>query len=192
MTSGDRARPTSTSSARSGLVKHGSGTSFSTVSVIGRHGVDQLRLGRRPAATCTCSAANGLILHGSAADFSKGFSPTGDYLNYGWGTPGSADVWIPSMNSAGTASTLWHSADHGVSWQSQMTTASPLWAVWASNSGDAFVVGDQILESTDGGAHWTMAGTTPQILFGVGGDAGRHRRVEPSARWAPSCTVRSP
>ncbi|MCU1279673.1 MAG: glucosyltransferase-I precursor [bacterium] len=161
-----------------GVVLHGSGSSFTAVStssgmtpincVWGSGGSDVFLFG-----------GNGLILHGSAAtSFNKGFSPTGDYLNYGWGDANSDDVWIPSMNSTGTSSSLWHSSDRGASWQSQMTTASPLWAVWSTPGGDTFVVGDQIQESTDRGAHWTGAGSTPGLLYGVGGD------VNGTAVWA--------
>ncbi|MCA1663948.1 MAG: hypothetical protein LC659_06735 [Myxococcales bacterium] len=153
-----------------GLVKHGSGTSFSTVSVSAGMGNISCVWGAN-SSDVYLFGASGLILHGAASGgFSKSYSPTGDYLNYGWGTP-AGDVWIPSMSSTTGASTLWHSTDHGASWTSQMTTASPLWAVWASSGGDAFVVGDSILESTDSGAHWNMAGTTPQVLYGVGGEA---------------------
>jgi hypothetical protein len=152
-----------------GVTLHGSGASFSAVTtssgmtplncVWGSGGADVFLFG-----------GNGLILHGSAgAGFSKTLSPTGDYLNYGWGSANADDVWIPSMNS--TSSSLWHSTDHGVSWQTQLTTASALWAVWSSPSGDVFVVGGDIRESTDRGAHWNSAGSSPAVLYGVGGDA---------------------
>ncbi|MDB4966308.1 MAG: hypothetical protein JWN44_1997 [Myxococcales bacterium] len=154
-----------------GVVLHGNGTSFSAVGT---------SAGMTPVNCVWGSSASevflfggaGLVMEGTAAGgFSKTLSPTGDYFNYGWGTPGGVDIWIPSMNSAGTSSTLWHSANHGGSFQSQLTTASPLWAVWANDAGDAFVVGDQILESTDHGATWNSAGPTPALLYGIGGDA---------------------
>jgi photosystem II stability/assembly factor-like uncharacterized protein len=154
-----------------GVILHGNGSSFSPVSTSagmtpvncawGSSGTDVFIFG-----------GNGLVMHGDASGgFNKTLSPTGDYFNYGWGTPGGVDVWIPSANSTATSYSLWHSSDHGGSFQSQLTTASPLWAVWANNAGDAFVVGAQILESTDHGANWTSAGFTPAVLYGVGGDA---------------------
>jgi photosystem II stability/assembly factor-like uncharacterized protein len=154
-----------------GVVKHGNGTTFSTVnvsagmtvinSVWGSSGSDVYLFG-----------GNGLIMRGAAAGgFSKTFSPTGDFLFFGWGTRDGNDVWVPSINQSTGASSLWHSSDHGASWQSQHDSASPLGAVWVSDSNDAFVAGDQLLESTDRGATWNLAGSTGQSLFGVGGDA---------------------
>lgn len=154
-----------------GMVKHSTnGTSFSTVStssgmtvlnsVWGANGADVFIFG-----------ANGLALHGSAAaGFNKLASPTSDILFYGWGAPNATDVWVPSNNSTFTAATLWHSSDKGLSWQSQLMTVV-LGAVWASNNGHAFTVGNEILETTDGGAHWVSVSGSPGALFGIGGDA---------------------
>jgi len=112
---------------------------------------------------------SGTIMHGSASvGFDKQTSGTTDYLQYGWGS--STDVWIPSMNSTGSSSTLWHSTDHGATWTAQLTTATELWAVWSTPDADAFVVGSVIEESTDHGATWNVVATAPQILQGVGGD----------------------
>ncbi|HEY2743361.1 MAG TPA: YCF48-related protein [Polyangia bacterium] len=113
---------------------------------------------------------NGLVEHGSSsAGFVKETIGTTDYLNYGWGTAN--DAWVPSMNSNQTSSSLWHSADHGATWTSQLTTASQLWAVWSTPAGDAILVGTTIQESTDHGATWATVGMPAQILQGVGGDA---------------------
>lgn len=154
-----------------GMVKHYNGSTFTAINVSagmtilnavwGSSGSDVYLFG-----------GNGLILRGNAASgFSKTFSPTGDFLYFGWGTTDGNDVWVPSINQSTGASSLWHTSDHGASWTSQHDSASPLGAVWVSNSNDAFVAGDQLLESTDRGAHWNLAGSTGQSLFGVGGDA---------------------
>ncbi len=153
----------------SGMVRHWNGTSFSTVTVSagmtflncvwGSSGSDVYIFG-----------GNGLGLHGSAATgFSKLASPTSDALYYGWGSPNGSDVWVPSNNSTFTSAQLWHTSDHGASWQSQMMTVA-LGAMWASANGHEFVVGNQIWESTDSGAHWNPVSGSPASLYGIGGD----------------------
>jgi photosystem II stability/assembly factor-like uncharacterized protein len=152
-----------------GMVKHYNGT-WSNVSVSagptniygvwGASGSDVYLFG-----------ANGLVLHGSAASgFSKGASPTSDTLNYGWGTSNGNDIWVPSNNSTFTAAQVWHSSDHGATWQSQLM-APALGAIWVSGSGHAYVVGYQIWDSTDNGGTWNTAGGSPAPLYGIGGDA---------------------
>ena len=155
----------------SGMVKHYNGTAISSVStpagmtilncVWGASGSDVYLFG-----------ANGLGLRGSAAaGFNKLASPTSDVLFYGWGSPGAADLWVPSNNAPTfNSARLWHSSDHGATWQAQITTVV-LGAAWASATGHAFVVGNEVLETTDGGAHWNSVAGSPAALFGVGGDA---------------------
>ena len=152
----------------SGLVRHWNGSSFSSVNVSagmtylncvwGASGSDVYIFG-----------GNGLALHGSAANgFNKLGSPISDALYYGWGSPSGNDIWVPSNNTNFTAAQLWHSSDHGASWQSQMMTVA-LGAVWVSASGHAFVVGNQIWESINGGT-WNAVSGSPGSLFGIGGD----------------------
>jgi len=75
-----------------------------------------------------------------------------------------------ATNQMNTSSTIWHTTDHGASWQSQLTSASSVIAIWSTTSGDTFAVGTAILESTDHGATWPQVGTSPAVLQGVGGD----------------------
>ncbi|HEX6835993.1 MAG TPA: hypothetical protein VF334_05435, partial [Polyangia bacterium] len=153
-----------------GMIKHFNGSTWSSVNaavgqtnlycVWGASGSDVFVFG-----------ANGLALHGSAANgFNKLASPIADGLYYGWGTAGGNDVWVPSNNTMFTAAQLWHSSDHGLSWQSQLTVPA-LGAVWSTTSGHAYVVGYQIWDTTDGGAHWNSAAGSPAPLYGIGGDA---------------------
>jgi hypothetical protein len=153
-----------------GTVLHGSGSSFSSVTtpaglttiwcVWGASAGDVYLYGN-----------GGLALHGSAANgFGKLTSPTSDAFYYGWGGSASGDVWAPSINASNTSSTLWHSTDHGVSWQPQLTVGTQLWAVWSWPDGHALLVGNDIQETIDHGAHWSSAGTPPALLYGVGGD----------------------
>ncbi len=157
-----------------GSVLHGSGTSFTRLTTAAGTTSVNCVWGTSASDVYLFGGA-GLVMHGSASlGFTKQAAPTTDYLNYGWGSAGSADVWIPSMNSNMTSSTLWHSADHGVSFQPQLTAATPMWALWSADDGHAFLVGATISETTDRGAHWNPVFTPSGVLYGVGGDPAAH------------------
>lgn len=151
-----------------GAAFHGSGSSFKSLTVPAGQSFINCVWGAG-ATDVYMFGAGGLALHGSAAaGFAKQSINTTDDIFYGWGT--AQDAWVPSTNAMGTSFTLWHTADHGTTWEPQMTTATALWAVWSSTSGDAFAVGDAIIESTDRGAHWAQVATSPAVLLGIGGD----------------------
>ncbi|HEX6835467.1 MAG TPA: YCF48-related protein, partial [Polyangia bacterium] len=154
-----------------GMVKHYNGSTWASVNVSAGQTVLNCVWGAS-GSDVYLFGANGLGLRGSAAaGFGKLGSPTSDVLFYGWGSPGATDIWVPSNNAPSfTSASLWHSSDHGATWQSQMSTVV-LGAVWANNSGHAFVVGNEIFETTDSGAHWNSVSGAPAALFGIGGDA---------------------
>ena len=111
----------------------------------------------------------GFNMHGSVSGgFTKETAPTSDVFLYGWGA--GSEMWAPATNQMMTASTIWHTTDHGTSWQPQLTSGSAIIAIWSTTGGDTFAVGTSILESTDHGATWPQVATAPAILQGVGGD----------------------
>jgi photosystem II stability/assembly factor-like uncharacterized protein len=153
----------------SGVAYHSSGSSFTSLSApIGTQQVVNCVWGAS-ASDVYMLGTSGFNLHGSASGgFTKNTAPTGDVFLYGWGV--GSEMWAPSSNQMQTSSTIWHTTDHGASWQSQLTTASAVIAMWSTSAGDTFAVGTSILESTDHGATWPQVGTAPAILQGVGGD----------------------
>jgi photosystem II stability/assembly factor-like uncharacterized protein len=153
----------------SGVVYHGGSGGFSALStpVTGQQVVNCVW--GASASDVYMLGTSGFNLHGSAAaGFTKQTAPTADVFLYGWGA--GSEMWAPSSNQMQTSSTIWHTTDHGASWQSQLTTASAVIAMWSTAGGDTFAVGTSILESTDHGATWPQVGTAPAILQGIGGD----------------------
>jgi photosystem II stability/assembly factor-like uncharacterized protein len=152
------------------VVYHGSGTTFTSLATPSGMNVVNCVWGSS-ATDVYMLGGNGLVMHGSAAaGFTKMPAPTADTFYSGWGT--AQEMWAPSTNQMGTSFTLWHTTDHGATWQSQLTTATPLWATWSTTGADAFTVGSEILESTDHGAHWNPVAMSPAVLQGVGGAPG--------------------
>jgi photosystem II stability/assembly factor-like uncharacterized protein len=158
-----------------GQVLHGSGTNFTAVSLPGMVMVALQDVWGSSASDVYLFGGNGSIFHGSAAaGFTKQTSGTSDNLYYGWGTASGSDVWINSRQPAGTVNpvnAIYHTADNGVTWTQQLSTVSTIWAMGSTAGGDASAAGDQLLESTDRGAHWNPVTTAPMVLYGVGGDA---------------------
>jgi hypothetical protein len=152
----------------SGVAYHGGSGGFSAVGGINAQQVVNCVWGASTSDVYMLGTS-GFNQHGSqASGFTKNTAPTGDVFLYGWGA--GTEMWAPSTNQMMTSSTIWHTTNHGTSWQSQLTTGSAVIAIWSTTGGDTFAVGTSILESTDHGATWPQVATAPAILQGVGGD----------------------
>jgi photosystem II stability/assembly factor-like uncharacterized protein len=154
-----------------GTLVHGSGSSWTKVGIGGGNGPSINCIWGASASEVYLFNVNGGVYKGAGTSFSTVTKPTSDTLLYGWGTAGGGDIWIPSLDNTSTKMNLWHSSDHGATWQAQKSGSTPIWAVWSTPAGHAFLVGGAIIEeTTDHGTTWTSAGATQATLYGIGGD----------------------